>query len=437
MSGHVGVREQLGFEIRRGVTSMLRLPGFHGIPLYQLVSLFPGQPLANQSQQDGLRIPHPHGQRQIALHVFRIDDQARRQLRQGGQHVIQQRAGIRKNDALDRAVTDVTLVPQGDVLHRGHRVAPQHAGQTGQAFPGDGIPLVGHGAAALLPAGERLLGLQDLGALQVTELDAPVLKGRTHQRESVHVFGVQIALDHLGGNRRGAQSELLAHVGLHLRREMRMGPHRAGELAHRDDVADVLQPLQAAAELLVHQRQLQSKGRGLAMNAMAAADAGRELMLVGAASDHREEFLDVGDEQVGRLHHLHGKGGVDDVAAGQAEVQPSAGGIIDLLGDRGGEANDVVIQRLFQFLGTGRQGGGVGEAAIGPSLHPEEVRLGNHAGLHQRLAGQKFDPEPDAQPVLVGPDRPHFGTRITLNHVPVRLRGLGIPSRAADGARLE
>jgi isopentenyl phosphate kinase len=34
----------------------------------------------------------------------------------------------------------------------------------------------------------------------------------------------------------------------------------------------------------------------------------------------------VGDENVGALNHLHGAGGVAHVAAGQAEMEPAAGG---------------------------------------------------------------------------------------------------------------
>ena len=54
------------------------------------------------------------------------------------EHVVQQRAESREDDALDRTVADVPFVPQGDVLQAA--TPPQHAGQSREALPGDGIP---------------------------------------------------------------------------------------------------------------------------------------------------------------------------------------------------------------------------------------------------------------------------------------------------------
>ena len=65
-----------------------------------------------------------------------------------------------------------------------------------------------------------------------------------------------------------------------------------------------------------------------------------------------------------RLHHLHGERGVDHVAAGEAEVEPAAGVVVDFLGDGGGEADDVVVERFFQFLLAGDEAGQVGEPLV-------------------------------------------------------------------------
>ena len=88
-----------------------------------------------------------------------------------------------------------------------------------------------------------------------------------------HEFGVDIALDHLRGNRRGAQTELLANVRFDFRRKMRAGADGAGKFSNGDDVAGALQAFQRAAKFVMHQRHFQTERRRLGVNAVAAPDA--------------------------------------------------------------------------------------------------------------------------------------------------------------------
>ena len=91
------------------------------------------------------------------------------------------------------------------------------------------------------------------------------------------------------------------------------------------------------------------------------------------------------------------KAGVHDVAARQAEMKPAAGAVVDFFGDGGGEADDVVVERLFQFLGAFDEALQVGEA-ICPrrALIFAKSALRHDAFLHQRFAGEQFDLQPDA-----------------------------------------
>ena len=57
-----------------------------------------------------------------------------------------------------------------------------------------------------------------------------------------------------------------------------------------------------------------------------------------------------------------------DVAAGQAEMKPAAGVVVDLFGDGGGEADDVVVERLFQFPLAGDEAGQIGKPFVGTRL---------------------------------------------------------------------
>ena len=159
----------------------------------------------------------------------------------------------------------------------------------------------------------------------------------------------------------------------------------------------------------MHERQLQTEGGGLTMNAVTAADTGGPLILPGPSSNDRQQGFHIADEQVGALHHLNGKGGVDDVGAGQTEVQPSAGRVVDALGHGGGEGDDIVVEHLFQLALPGRQSGGVAFPGLATLLDFQKVFFRHHALGHQRFTGKFLNIEPKAQLVLFGPDRPHLG----------------------------
>ena len=241
-------------------------------------------------------------------------------------------------------------------------------------------------------------------------------------------LGVDVALHHLGGDGGGAQAQFPADISLDPRRQVRAGAHRAGDFAHRRDLPRPLQPRQGAPELIVHQRELEAEGGRLGMNAVAAADAGGELMLLRAPRDARPNRPHIRHQQVRALRHLHGVGGVAHVAAGQAKVEPAAGGVVDSLSHGGGEADDVMVEDFLQLLLPRDQAGEVGEPTVTAGLDLREVLGRHHPFLHQRLAGQELDSQPEPELVFIRPDGPHFWTRVTLNH----------GDRIADGpARVE
>ena len=66
---------------------------------------------------------------------------------------------------------------------------------------------------------------------------------------------------------------------------MRAGADGAGKFADGDDFADAFEAFQRAAKFIVHQRQLQAERGRLGVDAVAAADAGRELVFLRAPGD--------------------------------------------------------------------------------------------------------------------------------------------------------
>ena len=64
-------------------------------------------------------------------------------LRNFTQHVVREQQRVGEDDALDRRVRDVALVPQRDVLEPGLQVAAQHPGETAELLALHGLRLCG------------------------------------------------------------------------------------------------------------------------------------------------------------------------------------------------------------------------------------------------------------------------------------------------------
>ena len=185
--------------------------------------------------------------------------------------------GIGEDDALGRGVGDVALVPEDVVLQGDGGMAAQDARQPGDALAADGIALVRHGRGAFLAAGERLLDLEHLGLLQVADLDGDLLQGGAQQGQRPDDLGVAVALDDLRGDAAGLQSQPAQRLFLGGGREVDVGPHRAGDLAHRGGVPGPQQPLAVALHLLVPDQELAAEDDGLGVDAVGAAD-GRQVL---------------------------------------------------------------------------------------------------------------------------------------------------------------
>ena len=77
------------------------------------------------------------------------------------------------------------------------------------------------------------------------------------------------------------------------------------------------------------------------MDAVAAADAERVLVLEGAALQDGEQRIEVGEQDVGGLLQLHREAGVEHVARGHALMDEARLGP-DMLGEVGEEGDHVV-----------------------------------------------------------------------------------------------
>jgi hypothetical protein len=83
-----------------------------------------------------------------------------------------------------------------------------HPRQAADLLAGDRVALVRHRRTALLRRSERLLRLPHFRPLQVPHFERDLLAQRRDQRQHRDEVRVPVARDHLGGDRRGLQSQL-------------------------------------------------------------------------------------------------------------------------------------------------------------------------------------------------------------------------------------
>src|SRR3546814_9296922 len=84
------------------------------------------------------------------LHPFRIDQQLVDNPGETRQREVQRDRRVGTDEALDRGVRDVALMPQSHVFHRRHGVGADDARLPGEIFGQDRVALVRHGRRALL-----------------------------------------------------------------------------------------------------------------------------------------------------------------------------------------------------------------------------------------------------------------------------------------------
>jgi hypothetical protein len=169
----------------------------HGIALDQLVGVLARDAAPGEFEQHRAREHNAPGALQVLEHAVRVHDHAGDDPCEPPQHVVERDEAVWQNHPLHRGVRDVALVPERDVLERGHGIGTQQAGETRHLLAADRVALVWHRRRALLPSTERLFDLADLGLLQTPNLDGELLDRRREQREGPEEFGVTIALDHL------------------------------------------------------------------------------------------------------------------------------------------------------------------------------------------------------------------------------------------------
>ena len=251
--------------------------------LDELISVLPQHPGFCEIQKQLARKNQSASQFEILLHPLGVNKQPVNQIGGLGQQIVDKDGRVRKDDALDRRMRDVALVPERNVLHRRLRVAAKYARQAADLLARDRILFVRHGRGAFLLFAEVLLRLANLGALQVADFDGNLVQRAADNGERCDIGCMAIALDNLRGHRRRLQPQPRANALFVLRLQMAEGAHSARQLADAHVLSGGGEACGIALHLGIPVEQLQTKCRRLRMNPMCPADGGRQLELDGAA----------------------------------------------------------------------------------------------------------------------------------------------------------
>ncbi len=216
----------------------------------------------------------------------------------------------------------------------------------------------------------------------------------------------------------GVRPSLLAHVLLDERVDVGVAAHGAGDRADGDDLAGALEAVERALPRERPAAELHAHRHRLGVDAVRAADAQGVALLERAALADLAEPADVGDEDVGRLHHLVAQRRVAQVRAGHAVVHPAARlrvicreTRVDVLGHVGEERDDVVVGDGLELVDARDL-----ERGVRADVRGLLARDADLAELGLRLARENLDLLPDLELVLELPDAGHLGAGVARDH---------------------
>src|SRR6266566_3869365 len=167
----------------------------------------------------------------------------------------------------------------------------------------------------------------------------------------------------------------------------------------------------AAGKFRIGAGELEPERRGLGVDAVGAADRGRELVLERAALERLEQGIRVGDQEIGGAHELDVEAGIEHVGGSQP-LMHEAGIRADDLGEMRQERDDVVLDFALDRIDALEV-----EAGIAP-LVPDDLGCGlrDQPELGHGVGGMRLDLEPDAEPGLGRPDLGHLRPGVARDH---------------------
>src|SRR5712671_5865688 len=154
---------------------------------------------------------------------------------------------------------DISFMPERHVLKPHYAVCAHDSGHPTNTFGKDRVAFVRHSARSFLTWLEFLLRFTHFGALPVANLQSELVQRRSNDRQRAKVFRIVVALDNLGRNRRGPESQTFANLFFDLWIEVGKRADRPTDFADRYRLARFLQPVAVATHLVKPKRKGQTE----------------------------------------------------------------------------------------------------------------------------------------------------------------------------------
>ena len=273
-----------------------------------------------------------------------------------------------------------------------------------------GLRLCGIAEEPFCPCGEKLLRLQNLGALQVADFGRQPLDRGGDDAERGEIHGMAVARNDLGRDRLDRQTHLLGDMGFDARIDLRKGADRAGDRAGRNFLARRDEALFGAGKFGIGDGELEPERGRLGVDAVRAADGRRQLVFARAALQRGVKRVDIRNQKIGGADELNVEAGVEHVGRRHALVHEARFRTHDL-GEMSEESDDVVLDLAFDLLDA--RDVEFRRLAFFPNLLC--CRFRDHAELGHRVGCMRLDFEPDAKARLRRPDRRHLRAGVARN----------------------
>ncbi len=376
-------------------------PGLHCIALNNGVGVFTGEPFIDEFEKDALGEEEALSDLEVLAHALGVDRQVGEDKEELVEHIVEQYGTVGQDDAFDRRVADVALVPECDIFECSHEVRAHHACQAAELFAEHGIALVRHCGRAFLALAKRFFEFADFRALEVADFKRDFLNSCAGNSHGTEIFAVAVALDNLRGDRSRPQTKPLAHVTFDFHSRMCVVANRPRNFPHAYRLFCLAQPRGIAFHLFMPEQAFQAERDRFRVHAVRATHHDGVFVRAGHGLELRTERLDVSNQAICRAHHAHALGGINNVRRCEAEVDV-ARLRADVLSQVGGESHHVVAKRLLELFDAF-------DAEFCPAPNGLKGVAGHFSLLGPCLADQQLDLEPDFEFRLIAPEGVHFG----------------------------
>jgi len=213
-------------------------------------------------------------------------------------------------------------MPQAHIFVSGDHVAADDARKADHIFGTDRIAFVRHSGRAFLAFREEFFHFAGFRFLQSADFGSEAFDACRNQGDCCHVFGMQIARQHLRRDFLRSCAQFSADILLHEWRDVCESPYRPADFSGFNAFCGMLKTFDVAFHFRIHRSQLQAECSGFRMNTMCAAHADSLFVFFGFVADDFQHVLQVFTQDVIGLFQLVTVGRIDHIGTRKAIVDP-------------------------------------------------------------------------------------------------------------------